>query len=71
MQKYAHLRDFEREYLGQGVRWLEHEDMKIYMVGINHEEDPERVKLIREVLWKSKTDKLVLELCDSRFEEYE
>ena len=45
--------------------------MKIYMIGVNNVEDPYRVKLIRDVLKESKSDKLVLEMCDSWFSEYE
>ncbi len=41
--------------------------MKIYVVGIDNEEDPQRVKLIRDVIKETKTDKLILEMCDSRF----
>lgn len=64
IKRFAHLKDFDQKYLPKGVRKLEHEDMKVYVVGIDDEEDPERVKLIREVIKDSKTDKLVLEMCD-------
>jgi len=40
LKKYAHLKDFEKEFLAKGVRKLEHDDMKIYVVGIDNEEDP-------------------------------
>jgi len=37
--------------------------MKIYMIGVNNVEDPYWVRLIRDVLKESKSDKLVLEMC--------
>jgi len=59
------LKKFESEFLSKGVKKLEHEDMKIYVIGVDNKQDPYRVKLIRDTIKESKSDLVFLELCES------